>query len=63
MKSQRFMDSKDVADELGVSQSYAYKVIKRLNNELQKKGFITVAGRVIRQYFNERFYGEKEENI
>ena len=36
---------------------YAYKLIKRLNDELKEKGFITISGRVNRQYFNERLYG------
>ena len=31
----RFMRVEEVADELGVSVSYAYKVIQRLNNELK----------------------------
>ena len=58
----RFMRVEEVAAELGVSVSYAYKVIRRLNDELRKKGFVTIAGRINRQYFNERVFGtEKEE--
>lgn len=61
MKNQ-FIRADDVARELDVSKPYAYKIIRQLNDELKSKGFITVAGRVNRQYFNERFYGtEKEE--
>ena len=56
------MDSKiiraeEVAKELDVSVPYAYKIIKQLNDELKAKGYITVSGRVNRQYFNERLYG------
>ena len=58
----RFMRVEEVAAELGVSVSYAYKVIRRLNDELKEKGFVTIAGRINRQYFNERVFGtEKEE--
>ena len=46
----------DVAKELDVSESYAYKIIRQLNKELKDKGFITIAGRINRQYFNERIY-------
>lgn len=61
MKNQ-FIRADDVAKELDVSKPYAYKIIRQLNDELKSKGFITVAGRVNRQYFKERFYGiEKEE--
>ena len=51
------MRVEEVATELDVSVSYAYKIIKQLNNELKAKGFVTISGRVNRQYFNERLYG------
>ena len=46
----KFMRVEEVAAELGVSASYAYKVIRRLNDELKAKGFVTIAGRINRQY-------------
>lgn len=39
---------------LDVKETKAYKIIKELNQELEKKGYITVAGRVPRKYFFER---------
>lgn len=57
----RFIRAEEVADELGVSKPYAYKLIRQLNEELKDKGFITIAGRVNRQYFNERLYGARKE--
>lgn len=56
----RFIRVEDVAAKLGVSKPYAYKLIRQLNEELRKKGFLTIAGRVNRQYFEERFYGEQK---
>lgn len=53
----KFICAEEVAQELSVSKPYAYKPIKRLNDELKEKGFITISGRVNRQYFNERLYG------
>lgn len=61
MDHHSFMRVEEVADELGVSISYAYKVIRRLNNELREKGFITIAGRISRHYFYERVYGTGKE--
>ena len=49
-----FMRVDEVAKELGVSKSYAYKIVQKLNAELKGKGFITISGRVNKQYFMER---------
>ena len=54
-----FMKVKEVAEELDVSMACAYKVVHKLNEELKQKNFITVSGRVSRQYFHERVYGTK----
>lgn len=58
----KFIRVDEVAQELSVSKPYAYKLIKKLNDELKEQDFITIAGRVNRQYFQERFYvaGEKQ---
>lgn len=53
----RFICAEEVAQELSVSKPYAYKLIRQLNEELKAKGFITISGRVNRQYFCERLYG------
>ena len=52
----QFMRAEEVARELEVSKSYAYKLIQQLNAELREKGYITIAGRVNRQYVGERLY-------
>ena len=57
----KFIRVDEVAQELSVSKPYAYKLIKKLNGELKEQGFITVAGRVNPQYFQERFYGTGEK--
>ena len=61
MSENSFMRADDVARELGVSKSYAYKLIQRLNAELRKQGYITISGRVSRSYFEEKLcYGWKK---
>lgn len=54
MENSIFMKVEDVAVALGVSKSYAYKIVQKLNRELREKGYITISGRVNRQYFLER---------
>lgn len=58
----KFIRADDVAQELSVSKPYAYKLIRKLNEELKAQGFITIAGRVNRQYFYERLYGAGKES-
>ena len=46
MPQPKILRAKDVAEELKISESTAYKLIKQLNKELSAKGYITFAGRV-----------------
>lgn len=58
MAYSNFMRVEDVAEELSVSKSHAYKIMRMLNAELEQKGLITVTGRVSTRYFMERLcYG------
>ena len=61
----KFIRAEEVAKELDVSVPYAYKIIRKLNDELKAKGYITVSGRVNYQYFNERIYSAERrgENV
>ena len=54
MSETTFMKVDEVAEELGVSKSYAYKIVQKLNAELKEQGFLTISGRVNKQYFMER---------
>ena len=52
-----FITAQEVAELIGISKSKAYTSVRELNEELSAKGFITVAGRVSRKFFEEKFYG------
>ena len=52
--SNTFLRVEEVAEEMEVSKSYAYKIVQRLNVELKEKGILTISGRVNRKYFMER---------
>lgn len=55
MENNNFMRVEDVAKELGISKSYAYKIVQKLNADLRAKGFLTISGRINRKYFLEKF--------
>ena len=53
---QEFYTAQEVATMLGVSKTSAYRVIKRLNAELEEKGYITITGKISKRYFLEKSY-------
>lgn len=57
MEEKRFLTAADVSEYMCVSMATAYRVIKQLNDELSRKGYITISGKVSRRYFEEKVYG------
>lgn len=53
------MHAEDISRELGISKGYAYKIIKKLNQELKEAGFIVISGRVPRAFWETKFYGNR----
>ena len=60
MASKLFISAKEVARELEVSDSFAYRLVRKLNDELEKQGFVVVKRKISRKYFEERVYGMSE---
>lgn len=54
MKHPEFITANEVMEMLDIGRTSAYDLIRRLNNELKEKGFITFRGRTSRKYFCER---------
>ena len=62
LKNDLFVTAGEVAQDLGISKPFAYKLVRQMNEELEAKGFITIAGRVSRKYYEEKFYGMAQAN-
>lgn len=52
----KMLSAKEVSELLDISNSYAYKVINRLNQELEKAGYLTIHGKVDSLYLNKRYF-------
>ena len=52
-----FYTAPEIAEMLGVSRGHAYKIVKKLNEELANRGYITIAGKIPKKYFAEHYYG------
>ena len=57
MEEKRFLTAADVSDYMSISVPLAYKIIRKLNEELHAQGYITVSGKVSRRYFESKIYG------
>jgi hypothetical protein len=60
LSKELFVRAEEVAGALDISKPYAYKLVREMNEELKQKGFLTIPGRVSRRYFEETFYGLRE---
>lgn len=49
-----YVDADEAAKRLGVSKPTAYRIIQKLNEQLEENGCITVRGKVARTYFDEK---------
>ena len=61
MAESLFMKVGEVAQELGFSKSFAYQIMRQLNEELEKTGCIVIHGRIDRKFFHDRIYGTKSK--
>ena len=50
----RFLNAKEVAEIAGKKESWGYTIIRELNEELAKQGYITARGRIPEAYFRDR---------
>jgi len=48
---------------LGIGQSKAYQIMRRINKELEAEGYETIAGRVSEARFREKFYCGAERSV
>ena len=56
------MTAEEVAEEMNVSKAYAYRIIQQLNKEMKEMGYLTVSGKVNRNYFLKKVdYKEEKE--
>lgn len=49
MENELFVTAGEAALEFGVFKPFAHKLVRQMKEELEEKGFITIAGRVSRK--------------
>lgn len=52
-----YITAAELSEMLGVSIGYAYKIIRQLNQELAKEGFLTISGKIPSKFIEKKWYG------
>ena len=52
-----YITASELAQVMGVSNGHAYKLIREMNTELKKQGYLTIAGKLPRSYLKKCLYG------
>ena len=57
MQRQNYMiTAEEVAESMGISLGYAYKLLRKLNKELADQGYVTVAGKIPRAFWEKKLW-------
>lgn len=51
-----YITAPELAQVMGVSNGHAYKLIRAMNSELKKQGYLTIAGKLPRAYLEKCLY-------
>lgn len=49
---EKYVDANELVQTLGICKSKVYAIIRKLNRELEKQGYITIAGKCPRESMN-----------
>lgn len=52
-----FITATEMSEMLGVSVGHAYKMIREMNKELKQSGYLVIAGKIPKGYFEKRWFG------
>ena len=56
MSTGYMIEARDIMDVLGISKTKANELIRGMNRELQDSGYIVVAGKVPRAFWETKFF-------
>lgn len=50
-QERRFLRVNDIMQDLDCSETYAYRLIRKINDELSKRGLMTFRGRILKKAY------------
>ena len=58
-----YITASELSSLLGVSTGHAYKIIRKMNDDLKDKGYLVISGKVPKKYFEKQWFGLTQEVI
>ncbi len=59
-ENKMFITAQEMSELLGISLGHSYKMIRKMNKDLEEAGYLVIAGRVPKGYFEKRWFGYGE---
>ncbi len=59
MQNSNFINAQELAEILEISVGHAYKIIRKFNDELKNQGYVVIAGKISKNFLEEKIYGLK----
>ncbi len=56
------ISAKEISKVMEISPTTAYKIVRELNEQLEKMGYLTVTGKTSKVFFYEKIYGGDRVN-
>lgn len=56
-QNELLLDVNQISSLMKISVPTAYKLIQKLNSELKQNGYIVIAGKINRRYFESKVFG------
>jgi hypothetical protein len=57
MNEKLYYTAAEIAQMIGVGRTSAYAIVKQMNEELKSRGYLTVGGKIPKEFFNEKYFG------
>ena len=63
MDEKIYYNAEEISRMLSVSMGKSYKILREMNRDLAGRGFLTIAGKILVEYFREKWYGAAKEAV
>ncbi|MCH3916948.1 MAG: ICEBs1 excisionase [Spirochaetia bacterium] len=63
MDEKLYYKASEVSKMIGVGRTKSYTIVKQMNQELAKQGYLVVDGKIPKDYFDEKYFGSSHREV